>query len=184
MNIDWRASPIEAGAHKPRYNGAERCASMRCSAEVIKNVEVLHGSRSVLPSVMLQHLPSPLSSLVLHFSHAQAVTHERVGHLPRQPTDQLSTGRSIAVTSAQSSAASWPPLLARIAISRSQPRASPLPMQPASTHAVCSAAGNSKATSWPVSFLYTPPKVSVLYSVALRSLGSSSTLSTLLPSSL
>jgi hypothetical protein len=47
-----------------------------------------------------------------------------------------------------------------------------------------SVTGNSKATSWPVSFLYTPLKVSVLYSAALRSLGSSNTLRIREPSTL
>lgn len=54
----------------------------------------------------------------------------------------------------------------------------------AMTHHCCSWTGNSNVTSWPVRRLYTPAKVSVLYSVVLRSLGSSSTLSTLEPSSL
>eukprot|EP00955_Chlamydomonas_euryale_P058030 356953-Chlamydomonas_euryale.AAC.10 len=50
------------------------------------------------------------------------------------------------------------------------------------THAVDSVTGYSNVTSFPVSFLYTPEKVSSLYSVLLRSLGSRYTLSTLEPS--
>jgi len=41
-----------------------------------------------------------------------------------------------------------------------------------------SCGGNSKVTSFPVSFLYTPEKVSSLYSVVLRSLGSRNTCTT------
>lgn len=43
---------------------------------------------------------------------------------------------------------------------------------PQSIQAVASTVGYSKVTSLPVSFLYTPAKVSTLYSVVLRSLGS------------
>lgn len=53
---------------------------------------------------------------------------------------------------------------------------------PAHADSALSVGANSKATSWPVSFLYTPEKDSTLYSRLARSVGSRMTLSSLEPS--
>lgn len=75
-----------------------------------------------------------------------------------------------------------PRIRRRAALTRHRPLPTPGYAAPAAAHSWLT--GNSKTTSFPVSFLYTPPNVSSLDSALLLSFGSKYTLNTRDPSAL